>query len=460
MLNVKQYQSIPFLNEIQGNILKSHGRHHTANLFIKGDEGKQSQVKAWIKSLVASGTGIIRSGAQQIQSNLEWKTNKKGDEVFACLHISAAGYKYLFGDNSVSNFEESFKKGMAGASLNDPPQEQWEEGLVNPHFMLLIAHSSEDKVRALVVEIQKSIMFFTKIASVEKGHAIFNKLGAGIEHFGYVDGISQPLFFEDEWKRYEADNEINNAGEIIFDPRAEPTLVLVKDPFFEDANVLGSYFVFRKLEQNVRGFKLAEEELATHIGLVGDDRERAGAMIVGRFEDGSPIQAAKEEGMPNGAVFNNFDYPAGNAGRCPFHAHIRKTNPRSDLTEGDAANFRMARRGIPFGHRTDDPDDGHIDTKPEGGVGLLFMSYQASLSGQFEVIQKVWANDPDFRKPGTGLDLIIGQGGHQYPVGWQEDDDENEPPVVQATLGQFVHMRGGEYFFAPSMRFLREIDTI
>jgi hypothetical protein len=42
--------------------------------------------------------------------------------------------------------------------------------------------------------------------------------------------------------------------------------------------------VFRKLEQNVRRFKQVEEDPADALELTGDDRERAGAMIVGRFE--------------------------------------------------------------------------------------------------------------------------------------------------------------------------------
>ncbi len=455
MLNVNDYQSIPFLDQIQGNILKSHGRHHTANLFISGENGKQGKVKSWIRSLVMGTNPIIKSAADQLQSNIRWKEEKLDSGVFACFHISALGYKYLFGDQGDEKFEDTFKKGMSNAQLNDPPVGQWEEGLQNPHFMLMLAHASEDKVRALVVEIQKSIMFFTKIACVEKGHAIFNNLGAGIEHFGYVDGISQPLFFEDEWFRYKAENQISDDSKVLFDPRAEPELVLIRDPYIEDENALGSYFVFRKLEQNVRNFKMAENALATQIGLIGEDKERVGAMIIGRFEDGSPIQVASKEGMPNGMVFNNFDYTQGNASRCPFHSHIRKTNPRSDIESSNALKRRMARRGIPFGHRNDDPDDGRIDTKPEGGVGLLFMSYQASIANQFEFIQKSWANDSNFPVTNTGLDLIIGQGGPKYPTQWQKKDET--VAEVQASLGQFVHMKGGEYFFSPSMRFLREI---
>jgi len=461
MLQTTEYLNLPLLNGIQGNILKSHGRHHTVNLFIIGDENQQDLVKAWVKSLTQGPNPIIRSCADQLASNLSWKNEKKDSGMFACLHISAAGYRYLFGDKGADRFEEEvFKAGMSKSRLNDPPLENWEEGfLESPHFMLLLAHVSEDKIRAQAVEIQKSIMFFTKVATVEKGHALFNKMGAGIEHFGYVDGISQPLFFEDEWELYKRDNQIHSENDIKFDPRAKPDLVLLKDPFIDDESAMGSYFVFRKLEQNVRAFKEAEEVLASQLGLLGEEKERAGAMLVGRFEDGTPVEEKGEAGLPNNAQFNNFSYTHGEA-RCPFHAHIRKTNPRSDAIEGiqDFRDHRMARRGIPFGIRHDDPGDGRIDNKPEFGVGLLFMSYQASLAKQFETIQKSWAND--FNKPfaGSGIDLIIGQGGQKYPVKWQKSNAN--ALMKSASFGQYVQMKGGEYFFAPSMRFLEEIDEL
>ena len=58
--------------------------------------------------------------------------------------------------------------------------------------------------------------------------------------------------------------------------------MLAADPAAPDPTVhLGSYFIFRKLEQNVRRFKEGEEQLASDLGLVDEDRERAGAMLVG-----------------------------------------------------------------------------------------------------------------------------------------------------------------------------------
>jgi Dyp-type peroxidase family len=226
--------------------------------------------------------------------------------------------------------------------------------------------------------------------------------------------------------------------------------LLIKDPFAKSENAMGSFLVFRKLEQDVKGFKDAEEELAQKLKLQDEDTERAGAMLVGRFEDGTPVQLSKEAGLINSAALNNFNYDFTDESKCPYHAHIRKTNPRSDLP--DSKRFMMARRGITYGKREADLSD-----KPSNGVGLLFMSYQRSIAGQFEVIQREWANNEDFinRKETDkiGLDPVIGQGKSRakgaYAIEW------GKPDTKQFGFEQFVTMKGGGYFFAPSIEFLK-----
>jgi hypothetical protein len=74
----------------------------------------------------------------------------------------------------------------------------------------------------------------------------------------------------------------------------------------------------------VRRFKQAEEDLADQFGLKDDDRERAGAMLVGRFEDGTPLSLQCEDGVDSPAE-NDFTYASGSLGaKCPFEAHICK----------------------------------------------------------------------------------------------------------------------------------------
>jgi hypothetical protein len=94
-------------------------------------------------------------------------------------------------------------------------------------------------------------------------------------------------------------------------------------------------------------------------------------------------------------------------------------------------------------------------------LGLLFMAYNAKLDNQFVFTQQTWANNAGFpRTPDNsppGIDGVIGQPAnpgntHAYAGAW---DDAAAVPISDDGFNGFVRMRGGEYFFAPSLRFLR-----
>ena len=73
--------------------------------------------------------------------------------------------------------------------------------------------------------------------------------------------------------------------------------VLVADPgAARPGESFGSFLVYRKLEQNVRAFKKQEARIAGKLGLKGEDAERAGALLVGRFEDGTPVGSSRRTG--------------------------------------------------------------------------------------------------------------------------------------------------------------------
>lgn len=117
---------------------------------------------------------------------------------------------------------------------------------------------------------------------------------------------------------------------------------------------------------------------------------------------------------------------------------------------------RIVRRGITYGDREDHPaEDPILEQMPTRGVGLLFMCFQGDIQNQFEYIQRV-ANDPR-----EGLDPLIaqpedpGQAGSQtWPVTWGGDPDQLRPSF---DFHGFVKLKGGEYFFAPSLSFLQKL---
>ena len=467
------------LSNLQGNILKGHGRNHTQHIFIEFDTGKLQETKDWLKEF---GNKKVTSCKKQLLETERFKRNGVSGDTFFGLLLTAEGYKLL--DQDINKFEKSYTDGMKKAKLNDPVPAAWEAGFQETiHAMILIADSDENKLAVAAKEIIKEIDLllipevsntaFAKICTIEYGNAIRNANGDGLEHFGYVDGISQPLFFFDEVK----DNKDANTP-LIFDPSAKLDLVLVDDPFVNEQDAFGSYFVFRKLEQRVRSFKTAEKELATKLGLVNDDAELAGAMIVGRFEDGTPVTMHKKAGMISSGITNNFDYSNSNSedkngAKCPFHSHIRKANPRKDVRVEDKHKSRiMARRGIPYGRRDVSTEiDPSIPQMPDGGVGLLFMSFQKSIAEQFEFIQKTWVNDVNFPNNASGHDPIIGQdplkhakgqdkgqdGNHNISTGAFAREYDNPATLSKCSFNQFVHLKGGEYFFAPSIVFLKQL---
>jgi deferrochelatase/peroxidase EfeB len=212
------------------------------------------------------------------------------------------------------------------------------------------------------------------------------------------------------------------------------------------------------LEQNVRAFKEAEQRLAEALGLDGEAAERAGAMLIGRFEGGSPLALSDEDDVSFESL-NNFNYAEDPEGRrCPLHAHIRKVNPR-----GPSADERarlLIRRGMTYGLRYDDPSgEADLAARPSGGVGLLFMAYGSGIESQFEYVQSRWANDPNYLKPNTGLDPVIGQRTlpeYRWPVQWDASAPLQAAPFA---AGGLATLRGGEYFFAPCLSLLASLDS-
>jgi deferrochelatase/peroxidase EfeB len=86
---------------------------------------------------------------------------------------------------------------------------------------------------------------------------------------------------------------------------------------------------------------------------------------------------------------NNFRYDIEDPDkeeRCPFAAHTRKTNPRSDLDPfGGTEIRRIIRRGIPFGPEVSREEAALNKTFHHRG--LLFVAYQSNIGNGFRFIQ-------------------------------------------------------------------------
>jgi Dyp-type peroxidase family len=431
------------LDNLQPNILRAHVREHLSVLFVRFNDVAEG--KAFLRHIA---TTKMKSARKHLEEVRDFAARGRRGTPYVGVGISKAGYRDLgYSVEDMRKFgDKVFRDGMKRrvAEVNDPPVERWEWTFQREiHAVILIGDSEPDPVAALREEIVGALPASARLLGEETGQGMRNPAGDGIEHFGYVDGRSQPLFVKDE---------VDREPRKVWDPAFPLANVLVPDPLAPNpARHHGSYLVFRKLEQNVRAFKEIEQELADGLGLAGADRHRAGAMLVGRFKDGTPLTSKAKAG--GGPVANDFTYDGDDGSKCPFSGHVRKTNPRSFGRE-----VLMARRGQTYGGRTDDPwDDAPPKTRPSGEVGLLFMAFNSSLISQFEFTQQTWANNPDFENPATGHDPVIGQGDRDIKVTFPKAWGKPGMSLPQTQVGQTVTMKGGEYFFAPSLAYLRNL---
>jgi len=444
-----------FMERIQGNILKGHDRYHTAQLFVRfgADIGA---ARAWI---AGSMSRRLVSAKQQMGQSEAWRKTGGSGEPFFVFFLSHQGYLTLSIDAASIPADPYFRAGMKSTptgvpvTITDPPVSEWEENYRGRlDAMLLVADDDRGRLDQIVADLTKELAGISEHLFVERGDQQIFDFGGGrdkveIEHFGHQDGISQPRVI-----RQDANTELCERGGIYWNPAAPLSLACVEEPGRPDQ--FGSYLVYRKLEQNVKAFRAARDGLATALGVGIED---AAALAVGRYRDGRPVLPTKV--VKPGASPNDFSFKSDpNAAMCPYHAHIRKTNPRGDLaafitgqTDDGERALRILRRGITFGARPD-LAPGSTLPPPETGVGLLFMCYQARLI-QF-VIQQDGADSNDFVKTGVGPDATLGVNAGAVAQQWPVNGVPNAKPFLMAN---FIRMRGGEYFFAPSPSFLKSL---
>lgn len=335
----------------------------------------------------------------------------------------------------------------------------------------------------------------------------------GHEHFGFKDGVSQPGIRGFTPPSNPADpnhgqpgQELLWPGEFVLgypgqQPHPQPPAPMPGPPGYgtgeappaistsevptEPGSVSvggpewaadGSYLVFRRLEQDVEGFTKFVEQAAAQENIPS---ALLGAKLVGRYKSGCPLERTPDESpdldpqvadpsivnpsLLSDAKINNFQYGADADGALvPRGAHIRKVYPRDEATPGggeaDTETHRLLRRGIAYGEPF---DPGAPSGSPQAGDvvfphdrGLLFLCYQRSLEDQFEFVQKLWVNNPNFPQPSDGQDPVIAQ--------LAEPRSLSVPGLGQTPLSipQFVRTTGGEYFFTPSISALERLGSL
>jgi Dyp-type peroxidase family len=311
------------------------------------------------------------------------------------------------------------------------------------------------------------------------------------EHFGFHDGISAPPV---EGLTKDTPATAPQLGEFVLGYKNaygvlpdSPSVAagtkgaqLLPDgpsPGTKDLGRNGTYLVFRQLEQDVFGFWsfLCDRAGPDRI----DEAVWLGSKMVGRWPNGAPLVLHPDrEPAQDPEPENNFSYrdadPSKNddeGRRCPFGAHIRRTNPRDSLDPGPAesritsSRHSMLRRGRAYGLplAEDMTPTAFLRAAEERKAlkrGLHFICLNADIARQFEFVQQTWVMNPKFQGLTADPDPLIAP--HPSPEAVASGAAEGNltiprNPVRRRVTGlsRFVSMRGGAYFFVPGLRALR-----
>jgi Dyp-type peroxidase family len=435
---------LPF-DQIQADVLRGfrYGEQlpFARYLFFKlGDAARP-----WLHALCSSRT---------ITTVKDWDDAHGNLKTVASVAFTARGLIALGVDPAaLKEFPPEFRAGMAerAAVLGDrgasaPEHWQFGAGARRIDALLTLTAVSAAECDAAEARVQQ----LTRGLPVELVHReVGAALPGGVEHFGYRDGIGQPAIDDSGLPPRPGEGTHGfwgwrplKPGEFVLGYPTEQ-----KDgPRCPTLGKNGSFLVFRKLEEDVAGFRALLARAADETGL---RPELVGAKLIGRWKSGAPIELAPEADDPalgdDMQRANNFIYHDDVKGyRCPVGAHVRRANPRDvlDNPSDKVQLHRIIRRSLPYGPEL--PDGAEPDGEERG---ICFIAVCGHLDRQFEFVQQNWLNDglsakalADSRDAVTGAHQGVG---HVVVNG--------EPPCLVGALQRLVTTRGGDYFFLPGI---------
>ena len=444
------------LNEtdIQGFVLRGYNMPVARYLFLRFEDA--ARARALIGRLLHS-----------ITTGQRWDGGKPQSTVnIAFTHPGLAALDLP--DATLLSFPLEFQQGMkkraailgdTGANSPEHWDELWRGERV--HAWLGINAQSIKALDHRVSEIQLLIgetggavvVAWQDVAAIQDAGKATTR-----EHFGYTDGFGNPDYIGVERSAQPGQGKLMPDG--TWAPLATGELLL---GYADEAGEMpaspiphlladnGTFMVYRKLHQNVATFR---DYLDQHATQYGGGKEKLAAKFIGRWRDGTPLELSPDYADPSIVQDpnrnTNFTYGADGEGtRCPVGAHVRRVHPR------DAFGFngrlidrrRITRRGMPYGRPA--PDGEPASDAEERGI--VFMALNANLSRQFEFVQQQWVEYGNDAHQGNDKDMLMGNhGGHgKYVV--QGDTSATNPPFVCSHLPNFVELRGGDYFFLPSI---------
>lgn len=394
--------------------------------------------------------------------------------------ISANGYRKLgvnVDELPPGPGSDAFKAGMAAraAEIGDTREKdaagQWLEEFrpgAGVDMLIVVAGDDPDEVDEVCSKLHNDISKHGCVSVFdERGETLPGHL-RGHEHFGFKDGVSQAAIADWDHDPKPGEPRAVPLGEFVLGyPDAAGQTATIGDLWTD-----GSFAVFRRLHQDVFGFRQQAQA-----GVPGSDpaldAPTTAAKLVGRWPSGSSLETSPQ--ADDHKPSNAFGYAEdGDGFNVPRFAHVRKANPRDeqrvDLADQPTERHRMLRRGAPFGRPL--PQGAAADDGEDRG--LHFISVIADIDRQFEFVQRQWLNDPNFPngvvppqpgsgygppptpgEPGDGPDPIAGE----FDDGAQDALRQPPPGVFHQfpVMHEIVTVTAGEYLFVPSINALKRL---
>lgn len=377
------------------------------------------------------------------------------------------------------NFSREFREGMTHESRsrmlgdydwdkNKPVTDAWEwsDAISSNkqviHFMLMMYASTKEILENNYQNLNTS---FAANGMSEIKRLTTQPLNLDKEHFGFHDGIAQPTI-KGFSNKTDVDYNSLNAGEFVLGYNNQyeklPDSPIIKGGKF-DFGKNGTYLVMRQIEQKVKTFwefmasQSKNEKGETDI----DQAIKLASKMVGRWPSGAPLISSPDKDDATLADKNDFLFKpseAENYGKCPVGSHVMRSNPRDFLPPKekesiDVSNHhRILRRGRAYGKAvTDSMHPADVLNTPTDNEqrGLFFICLNANISRQYEFIQNTWLNNYKFCGLYNDIDPIAGP--------FKSDFTIQEHPVRKhiTNIPPFIEVRGGAYFFLPSISALK-----
>lgn len=479
------------LENIQGYLIRGYA-HMLYSRFVYLQISDSGAAKEWLSK-----------SWQEMTSAKHIRDKSKISATHLNIAFTHIGLKALgLNDENLAAFSREFRQGMVSPHRNrllgdfgKSSPEEWNWGAMHNdpiHLCLMVFGNDKTATDDLEKDKVVCLNYYQQLASQ------FDKNGLkelffidgqtqpdNKEHFGFRDGISQPII-EGSGRVGDKDDVIK-AGEFLFGYKNEfgvypDTPLIVKEQ--GNLNLLspdaggsgqkdigkdGTFMVMRQLSQDVHKFwTFMNENTKNEDGSINEAESlKLAAKFMGRWQNGGPITLFPNSDPGTTSDVNDFGYSKFDKDglKCPFGSHLRRANPRDNVDDHGikeslklSKQHRIMRRARLYGEIYEGSPS---DITPNGDVGLLFICFNTDISRQFEFLQYTWGNLPKNKELYNDPDPIIGLKEHLKP-GEEQNFTIQSLPVSKTikNLPSVITVKGGAYFFLPSINVLRYLSTI